>query len=797
MLKEKITNIYNNHIRGSNETTFGVLVISSLLILYYLVFARFLLSGQYISAGDTYVYWSFRYLILYSIQHFDSLPWWDPTNYGGYPLYYHFLSGPSNYLSPYYLPSLIIFKILNYFVDVNINRYIAFHQTIYIVTLNIIAIYLIGRELTTNRIAAVLPAFIFSFSYFQLLNFHDSYAVEAMIAPLFYIFALIRLNNKRTTNALILFLVFLGLLFASLNSVIVMSAFYWGVIFSVLVLIFNMSLIRDAYYLFLKLIKTLKGKIIAILLLLLLMWGLLASLSPFHYNEGHVLRYRGGHDGKQPVIYETSGGLTNDPIPIESSEIWSIFLNWLPFTDMHDNLLRFASSGHENRYIGLVTLPLILSAFVLGLRNRYVYIMFITYFLCNGFIIYTVNNTIYKLLIDNSDVFRNMRNMSTVFPRGGPPLFLMFIAGIGFDRLLKISPESEKTSRRNIQFQKFYKNAITFLLTIACIFTLSSIISRYSPLFYWMRHSLAHIGISLLIFTAFCRILYISKNKISRGVSIFCLLLFTFTDLTVAASSYNNKNQHNFNPDDFNAQMMMPYNKLAHKGSAIPDNIVFKTMTPESEPMFPDTYFGMYHSYKGIAWSVKEWLMFATRKDCQKFLPNWDSQQLRMIRYPDFRLFRNSYYLPFEKIKELDSYMSTCYGEPAFYLHDKQLVNSQDTSPQESISGEYEIEKYTPNTVVMKTITDRNGFLYFLDNYDRFWSAYIDSKKVKVHRANFTFKAIELPAGAHVISWTYNPWPVKMFYMIFYLFLIITLIAVVFLIKDEDRTFVARAILDG
>jgi hypothetical protein len=176
----------------NNEIVFGVLIISGLLFLYYSVFARLLFSGEYTFGGDAYMYWSFEYLILYSIKYFSSLPWWDPTSYGGYPLYYHFVSGWTNILSPYHMLSLMLFKVLNIFYDVSINSYIVFHRTIYVIVLNMIAIYLISRELITNRIARILPVFIFTFSYFQLMNFHDFYAIEAMIAPLFFIFALIR-----------------------------------------------------------------------------------------------------------------------------------------------------------------------------------------------------------------------------------------------------------------------------------------------------------------------------------------------------------------------------------------------------------------------------------------------------------------------------------------------------------------------------------------------------------------------------------------------------------------------------
>ncbi|MBI4688951.1 MAG: YfhO family protein [Nitrospirae bacterium] len=781
MIKNKVENILDSIKKEpskifGNELIFGVLVISSILILNYFVFSRRFFSGEYIFAGDTYIYWSFKYFILYSIKQFNSLPWWDPTSWGGYPLYYHFLSGWSNYLGPYYLPSLILFKILSLLTDMSINSYIIFHQTIYIVLLNMIAVYLISRELVSSRIAAILPVFVFSFSYFQLLNFHDFYAFEAMVAPLFYLFALIRLNNNRTKGNLILFLLFLGLFFASLQNGILMSAFYWSVIFTFLLLIFNISLIRDAYRLFLGLIKPLRGKIIGGLLILLIISGLTASWLPFHYNAGHILKYRGGTDGKNPMIYEEAGGITEDfRVPFATTESWTAVVSWLPFPEVHDVFLRFAWSNHDNRYIGLATLPLILTALLSCLRNRYIYVLFLTYFLCNAFIIYAVDNIVYKVLTDNSDIFRNITNMATIFPRGGPLLFLIFLAAIGLDRLLRSGSDTGSTDPDYIEVGYFFKKSLLLLSGTGIVLIAAGIINDSSSQFYWMRRTLFHMGIYLLMFTFICRILFMSDSKIVKTVLSLCLIALTFMDLNASTSAHI-ENRRNVPLEDYAQRIVYPFRELAARGMDIPDDSVFKPIFSEAERMFPENYQGLYHNAWWPNWSTKEWLTLATRETGEIFLPNWKPEIMpngskagRMIRYPAFMLFRNGYYLPFMKIKELDTDRTIQRSQPLFYLHDEQLVNFKNADPREPVAWGYGIKEYTPNKVVIGIRSDKDGFLYFLDNYDRFWSAYVDGKKTKVHRANFTFKAIELPAGEHTVQWIYNPYPVKMVYGIFYL----------------------------
>ncbi len=190
--------------------------------------------------------------------------------------------------------------------------------------------------------------------------------------------------------------------------------------------------------------------------------------------------------------------------------------------------------------------------------------------------------------------------------------------------------------------------------------------------------------------------------------------------------------------------------------------------------MFPPNYIGgAYHNPWEINSAIKEWLVLATRETGQKFLSNWNSATLRMKKYPDFRFFSNGFYLPFKNIENLDADQTIVNREPLFYLHDKNLI-AKGVAPK-IVDGKYEVKEFTFNEVVITTKTPAESFLYFLDNYDRFWSAYVDGRETEIHRANFCFKAVKLPAGEHTVAWVYNPYPVKMAYVTFYLITIIFL----------------------
>jgi uncharacterized membrane protein YfhO len=77
----------------------------------------------------------------------------------------------------------------------------------------------------------------------------------------------------------------------------------------------------------------------------------------------------------------------------------------------------------------------------------------------------------------------------------------------------------------------------------------------------------------------------------------------------------------------------------------------------------------------------------------------------------------------------------------------------------------------------MQAYTDREGFLYWADGHDKNWHAYINGKEVSIYRANINFKAIRLPKGTNNIKFIYNPFLFKAGLFVFYVTLIICLLA--------------------
>jgi hypothetical protein len=70
--------------------------------------------------------------------------------------------------------------------------------------------------------------------------------------------------------------------------------------------------------------------------------------------------------------------------------------------------------------------------------------------------------------------------------------------------------------------------------------------------------------------------------------------------------------------------------------------------------------------------------------------------------------------------------------------------------------GNAEITKYAANSVRIKT-EGGGGFLVMSDLFYPGWKAYMDGERAEVLRANYTFRAVRLPAGAHTVEFVYSP----------------------------------------
>ncbi|OGE02899.1 hypothetical protein A2196_03505 [Candidatus Curtissbacteria bacterium RIFOXYA1_FULL_41_14] len=76
--------------------------------------------------------------------------------------------------------------------------------------------------------------------------------------------------------------------------------------------------------------------------------------------------------------------------------------------------------------------------------------------------------------------------------------------------------------------------------------------------------------------------------------------------------------------------------------------------------------------------------------------------------------------------------------------------------------GSAEIISYKPQEVVVKTQSDQPKLLFLSDNYYPGWKAQVDGEETPVLRADYTFRAVPLIPGEHLVRFYYDPWTFKL-----------------------------------
>ena len=73
------------------------------------------------------------------------------------------------------------------------------------------------------------------------------------------------------------------------------------------------------------------------------------------------------------------------------------------------------------------------------------------------------------------------------------------------------------------------------------------------------------------------------------------------------------------------------------------------------------------------------------------------------------------------------------------------------------VKGEVKLLSYDSNKLKFSVTTNGNSLFFISDNYYPEWEASIDEVKTKVQRADYSFRAVAVPAGEHTLVFSYNP----------------------------------------
>jgi hypothetical protein len=73
-------------------------------------------------------------------------------------------------------------------------------------------------------------------------------------------------------------------------------------------------------------------------------------------------------------------------------------------------------------------------------------------------------------------------------------------------------------------------------------------------------------------------------------------------------------------------------------------------------------------------------------------------------------------------------------------------------------SANVRITRYEPDHVALEAQMPRSGFVVLMDTYFPGWTATIDGHPVPIYRADYDYRAVQVSAGAHTVTFEYRPW---------------------------------------
>src|SRR3990167_157480 len=152
--------------------------------------------------------------------------------------------------------------------------------------------------------------------------------------------------------------------------------------------------------------------------------------------------------------------------------------------------------------------------------------------------------------------------------------------------------------------------------------------------------------------------------------------------------------------------------------------------------------------------------------------PYWTYPKDRFIFiYEDerYRIFENKDSYPrafvvgkYKVIDESNKIIETMFNNNFDLKKEIVLEKNPSTNQTKDIRGDIKIIKYSPNLIEMEVATDKNAILFLSDNYYTGWNATVDNKKSEILRADYTIRAVPVPAGKHTVRFVYDPQSFKL-----------------------------------
>ena len=94
---------------------------------------------------------------------------------------------------------------------------------------------------------------------------------------------------------------------------------------------------------------------------------------------------------------------------------------------------------------------------------------------------------------------------------------------------------------------------------------------------------------------------------------------------------------------------------------------------------------------------------------------------------------------------------------PDFDYKNKVILEKPSPISPQFGPGTADVVSYSPEEVVVKTQSDQPKLLFLSDNWFPGWKAKVDGDETPILRADYTFRAVPLTPGEHLVRFYYDP----------------------------------------
>lgn len=216
-----------------------------------------------------------------------------------------------------------------------------------------------------------------------------------------------------------------------------------------------------------------------------------------------------------------------------------------------------------------------------------------------------------------------------------------------------------------------------------------------------------------------------------------------------------------YSPEGIGSMYIRRYGELVrytkHEDFGIPDKIAFDLDITPQEVFQPDN--NRLYRFLELT-SVKYIVVDAKSMKESRIIPKknnfklvWENERWKIYEYKNSipRFFITS---TFEIIKDKEKILESLFSDS--FVPNKIILEEDPRFEPKEYRGNLEITNYSPNKISMTVSTENSALIYLSDNYSKEFKVFVDGTQGKILRSNYTFRAIPISKGNHIVIVEYS-----------------------------------------